>query len=551
MADLAKSFQMAHRSRTALGKTVIPSVTPREAKNPQPNNGVNLYSYSWEGSNPGGYGFLGSPPPGVTAAGYTKDYGNYRGDLQLMSFDGSLDGGWTLVHRGKSKSQNYDQVYAYRSLRTEMFTFVDDGDSTWRCSSGGHVASTIIPVGGVSAKKGPGGLDEITIKSHSPNVIFGPFSLPQMPYILAKVANDERFAQYFLTKWGYLPWGPVPNPPPKTLEDYRISVQKQLGYLLQGQGQGGMADKIYKDPLMGFANHNRDDYTMTVGKLMEEIPANDFHVVNNLSVSRALAEVTTNHFLINGKPMGNTFPLNIATNLDPENDLMHYEASGSLNSMAQEATQHGCWLSYWDSKSGFHFVPDTCSLPLAQIPIAATVSDGPGLIGEIDVTLGTPSIRVSRAGVKGQEFLGFGDTTGGVVNDYFNRRIGRTWPVDTPPGRPGVEVTMDGYMGKQMLEQARRLWAKANRQTTLAWNNIPYPDLLFGLLGQVVAFKVKDPKGGFDFSLEDKSFPYPGLTYRGGKLFQCVQVSGSFQQGSRNGNSFLGSAQFLEVIARP
>jgi hypothetical protein len=90
------------------------------------------------------------------------------------------------------------------------------------------------------------------------------------------------------------------------------------------------------DPFAGFGAY-RDQYLLKVGELMEAAPANDLHFCNALSTWHGLVELMTNHVLANGKSIGQTFNLEIRTDQSPENDLLHYEASGSINSIILQA----------------------------------------------------------------------------------------------------------------------------------------------------------------------------------------------------------------------
>jgi hypothetical protein len=234
----------------------------------------------------------------VLAAGYTKDYGDPRPDMKLTAFKGS-GLGFTFTHQVSGKSGNYNQFHGNRGIRTELYEMWDAAPSTWQCYSGGHVASSIILPQGVTSRRANNGEDVLIIQSATPDAFLANLSLPQLPYILAGPANEERYAQWFLATNGWLPPPALPPNPLPTSETRKTAIQKVLGRRLQGEGD-------YTDPFAGFANY-RDQYTIKVGELMEPAPANDLHFFNYLSSSRVIVEILTNHVLANGKSLGQTF----------------------------------------------------------------------------------------------------------------------------------------------------------------------------------------------------------------------------------------------------
>jgi hypothetical protein len=335
-----------------------------------------------------------------------------------------------------------------------------------------------------------------------------------------------------------------------TSETRKASIQNVLGYQLQGDGMGGIADGIATEPFAGFAYY-RDQDTLTIGELMKPAPANDLHFLNSLSVSRALVELLTNHVLANGKSLGKTFQMEVLTSQDPESDLLHFEASGGINSIISEASQHGVWRTWWDSRSGFHFIPDyyrgstdgeghqinedEFGLPI--FPIKCIIEQGPSLIGELEIGKGDsahPPIHSQR--VRGQPFTSFGDATTDPMSNYYNMKLGAIYPVgarveDNTTG--GADPTFDNYMGKYSLTQAYRLYNKGNAQTTFTWKNFPYPALAFSMLHRPVIIKAKDPKGEWDFST--------------GKLFVVEQVSIDWKDDGHGGGVYLCSASGIEL----
>jgi hypothetical protein len=541
MAVMEKALQIAHRSEISPGKLVHFAATPYEGQTVfiGGHSPDNPHGYSWDSIPGTGYGFLGSPPAGL-AFGYSKDYSDPRPDIRLVSAKGG-GMGWTFTHEGRSKSTSYNQFYGNRSLRTVIYEVRDGGDATWRCRSSGHVASSIILPQGITSRRGLNGENIITIQSATPDAFLASLSLPQLPYILAKPANDERFAWWFLSQNGYLPF---PATPPNPLPDNATRVtatQTQLGYRLSGDDANGIKNGFYVDPFSGFANY-RDQDTLTVGELMQPAPANDLHFCNKLSSSRVLVEILTNHVLANGKGIGLTFPMEIQTGQDFEQDILHFEVSGGINSIINEAAQHGVWRAWWDSRCGFHFIPDYYAGPLPDgsgIPqpgkVAITIQDGPSLVGELEVNPGSADPIVHSQRVRGQPFTSFGDATTDPMTNYYNMKLGAIFPVGAKDGDgPGSDPTMDNYMGKNALVQAGRLYYKENARTTFSWKNFPYPALAMGLLHRVIILKARDPKGAWDYS--------------SGKRFVVENVSVGWQDNGKGGGVYLCSISGIEVI---
>jgi hypothetical protein len=529
MAKLGKAHHIVHRSVCSLGKTVNFAATPKEGQTHfiGAHNPANPVGYSWEGSPSAQYGYLSTAPgSGVLAAGYTKDYGDPRPDLKLTAFKGS-GLGFTFTHQVSGKSGGYNQFHGNRGIRTELYEMWDAAPSTWQCYSGGHVASSIILPQGVTSRRANNGEDVLIIQSATPDAFLANLSLPQMPYILAGPANEERYAQWFLATNGWLPPPALPPNPLPTSETRKTAIQKVLGRRLEGEGD-------YTDPFAGFANY-RDQYTIKVGELMEPAPANDLHFFNYLSSSRVIVEILTNHVLANGKSLGQTFGMEILTGQDPESDLLHFEVAGGINSIIQEAAQHGVWRAWWDSRSNFHFILDYYGGG-GNGKVAATITDGPSLIGELEVMLGSTEARVNRVAVRPQFFLSFGGAQTGPMENYYDMVLGAVYPPGAVLGGNGTDITQDNYMGKNAAGQAYRLFHKENAQTTFSWKNVPYPGLIMGLLNREVRLKAKDPKGAWDFSSGD------------GKRFIVTDVEGQLADGdSPNGGYWLCSCSGIEI----
>jgi hypothetical protein len=407
VAKLAKAQQIAYGQNVYLGKSVNFGVTPYEGQTHfiGSHNPANPVGYSWEGGRATtAHGFLSSPPPaGVIDSGYTRDYAtNPRPDIKLVQYHMSGLGG-TFTHVGRGKSQNYEQIKPNRGIRTELFELRDKADMQWECFSGGHAISSIILQQGVTFEKGRNGIDQVTIQSATPDAFLGNLELPQMPYILAGPANAERFAWWFLIQNGYLPPpAPAPSPLPN-LATRQAAIQNALGYLLQGDT---VKNGIYVDPFSGFGAY-RDQYLLKVGELMEAAPANDLHFCNALSTWHGLVELMTNHVLANGKGIGQTFNLEIRTDQSPENDLLHFEASGSINSIILQAAMHGVARTWWDSRSNFHFMLDYYGGG-GDGKVGMTLTDGHSFLGDIEVGPAPPVPVVHSARVRGQAFLNFG-----------------------------------------------------------------------------------------------------------------------------------------------
>jgi hypothetical protein len=235
-----------------------------------------------------------------------------------------------------------------------MFELMDAGDSAWRCYTSGVIANSIVIPDGVTSHRGIGGLDTITMQSATPDYFLGIVGLPQMSYMLAAPANKERKIWYDLATVGFDTSKPWPTPLPVTTIQRKNSVQANLGYLLQGTGPTGVAAQDYQDPFGGFGSH-RNNYSATVGQLMEPVAANEFHLMAKLSSSRVAAEIMNNHVKANGHAIKDLFGMEIMVGADIESELLTFDTSGSINSIMQDMGRHGVWLVYWDTRSMFHF----------------------------------------------------------------------------------------------------------------------------------------------------------------------------------------------------
>lgn len=535
MAKLGKAHHQAFRSKCYLGQYATFSATPYEGQTKfiGSHNPANPVGYSWDTSPSPDYGFLSSPAPeGTVYAGYNQQYGAVRPDMKLLSFKGS-GMGFTFNHQAKGKSARYDQFKPYRGIRTELYEVRDAADSTWECYSGGHVASSIILPQGVTSRIGLNGENILNIQSATPNAFLANLSLAQLPYILAKPANDERYAQWFLATWGYLPFPAIPPNPLPTSETRKAATQAALGYLLQWAGKGGIADGNYVDPFSGFAFY-RDGYIMKVGELMQPAPANDLHFCNKLSAMRVVVEILTNHVLANGKSLGKTFGMEILTEQDPEYDMLHFEVSGGINSIIAEASNQIVGRAWWDSRSNFHFMLDYYGGG-GNGKVAATLTAGPSLIGELEIMDGSDIPLVHSERVRAQPFLSFGDATDSPINNTYNMTLGAVYPAGAEIGSgPGSDPIMDNYMGKNAAGQAFRLYHRDNAQATFSWKNVPYPGLIMGLLNREIHIKAKDPKGSWDYST--------------GKRFVVTDVSGQLQDpDDKNGGYWLCDASGIEI----
>ncbi|MBA3829900.1 MAG: hypothetical protein H0X33_13250 [Taibaiella sp.] len=522
MAKVAKAQQIAYGQVVSLEKYVSFGVSPYEATGAVGGgiqNPANPLGYSWEGGRGSGASFLSSRA------------GTIRPDLKLTSFKMSGLGG-TFTHTGRGKSLNYDQIYGKRGIRTELYELKDAGDSQWTCFSGGHVISSIILPQGATFEKGRNGVNSVTIQSATPNAFLAELELPQMPYILAKPANEERFSWWYLATNGYLPPpAPLPNPLPN-LVTRKASIQNALGYPLQGTGKGGIADGMFVDPFAGFANY-RDQYLLKAGELMQPVAANDLHFCNALSTWHGLVEIMTNHVKANGQPIGDTFNLEIRTDQSPERDLLHYEASGGINSIIQQAAQHGVARTWWDSRSNFHFMLDYYGGG-GDGKVAMTLIDGPSFLGDIEVGPGSPLARINRVAVRGQPFLSFGDATTDPMSNNFDMVLGAVYPPGAPLGGSGSNIVQDNYMGKNAAAQAYKMFHKENAQTIFNWKNMVHPTLALGLFNREILIKAKDPKKGWNFS--------------GGKRFIVTDVSGELTDADNpNGGYWLCSLSGIEI----
>jgi hypothetical protein len=532
MAVLEKALQIAHRSETSPGKSVNFAATPYGDREPvDPTNFLHQLGMGWFGGHPSPYlGFLEEPPAHAIGFGISKDYANPRPELRFMSAKGS-GMGWTFTHEGRGKSTSYSQLEGGRSLRTVINEARDYGDSNWKCYSGGHVASSIILQQGVTSRIGLNGENIYTIQSATPDAFLSNLTLPQMPYILHSATDKERWAWWYLAN-GFNTDGSLPSQTLGSDSAKRAFIQNTLNYQLQGVGQGGIADLQYIDPFAGFATY-RDQYTMKVGELMQRIGANPDHFFWELSSSRVLEEILVHHVTANGHSICELFQMEILTREDLERDLLHFEVSGSINSIINEAAQHGVWRAWWDSRCGFHFIPDYYAKP-DEAKVACTIEGGPSLLGEIEVGRGSPDPLVHSYRVRPQALLSYGDSITSPLENNFDMVLGAVYPPGLKVGSgPGSDPIMDNYMGKDGAEQARRLFKKSNARTIFSWKNFPYPTLAMGLLHRVIMLKARDPKGAWDYS--------------SGKLFVVENVSVDWQDNGRGGGVYLCSISGIEI----
>jgi len=228
--------------------------------------------------------------------------------------------------------------------------------------------------------------------------------------------------------------------------------------------------------------------------------------------------------------------MEILTGYDLESDLLHFEASGGLNSMIDEAARHGVWRWWWDAKCGFHFVPDYYS-GFGTDRIAITLSNGPSMLGEVEVGLANGDPLLHSQAVRGQPFTSFGDADTDPLSNYYNKPLGAIYPPGAVVGSgPGADAVMDDYMGKNSPAQAQRLFNKGNARTTLTWGNFPYPAMAFGLPGRIINCNMKDPKGAWDFSGGS------------GKKFVVESVSIDLKNSdSPGGGEYMCSASAIEI----
>jgi hypothetical protein len=208
-----------------------------------------------------------------------------------------------------------------------------------------------------------------------------------------------------------------------------------------------------------------------------------------------------NHVKANGRPIKDVFGMEILVANDIERDLLTFDVSGSINSIAQDMARHGVWLVYWDTRAGFHFVPHYYWG--GSYPIAATLVAGSSLIGDLDISVASPNQRMSGVGVKGQGFISFGDAGLESLSTNINAGLGSVYPPGGDYGQ-GEFYTMDDYMGRNTATQAQRLFNLKNARTRFKWSNIPYPTLVTGLFNKAISITAFDPNGNYNFT--DKHF---------------------------------------------
>ncbi len=510
MPKVDKHLQQKHISQTRLGPVVNIGASPYER-----NSGVSAGS-----SGPLGGG---SVYDGLKSnVRFNAGVGNPRTDIKLISFQFG-PGESTVIHSGKGRGLGYDQFNGKRSMATSIYELGNIGNNTWECYSGGLAINSLIKPDGVSIRNGVNGLDSITIESSSPGYSLGQLELPQLPYMLFKMAHDEQ-----------LEWLNLANQPTD-------QIQNTLGYPLRGAGQGGIADNQYSEPFPAFGAYI-DLYTATLGSLGTLPGPNPRHFPVRLSASRAFSELFANHLnaTVGGgvyrpqvQPLHKVFGVDIQGWLDVEQDLMHFELSGSINSMIQTVAQQGMWRAWWDAECNFHFIPDyfgpnddPYSKPMAEFHY------GPSLIGELEINPGTNAERVNRVAVKPQQFMGFGDNTDDILTSYANRPLGAVYPPGKQAG--GNDRNMDNYAGKRADIQAKKMFYKETAMTTFTLSNFPNPMAAIQLFNRVISITGEDPRKGWKCD---------------GKRFIVTNVSGQLDDPERpdGGNGYLCTLSGIEV----
>lgn len=498
MGNITKAEQIHHLCGIGLGKIINFGATPYESTTFPINATPGLSSgMLWEGHY-------------STFSTFAPAGGIQRADVKLQTarFSGM---GWQFTHRAKGRGYDYSQFKGNRSMSTFMAELIDGGASTWVNRSGGRVANSIILKDGISSQRGQYGLDILTIQSATPDYFLGELELPTMDYILGKPANAERKAWYDMCTYGFDTMKPAPVPLPTSPELIRASAQNQLGYTFKdtsGVGINATTPK-YNDPLGGFAYYT-DDYTLTIGQAMQPRPCNENHLVAMLSSSRILAELFANHVKVNGRSINETFNMEVRTDLDIEYNVFTAGVSGTINSIIQTLAESGVWRAWWDSRCNFHFIPDyyaNANGEYSNVP-SLIIGEGPSLIGDLEVNLGTDQLRVNRAEVKPMSLLSPGDATDSPLVANVNMALGAVYPPGTPKG--GNDVSMDSYMGFNTGEEARRLYNRANAKTTFKWSNFPYPMLAMGMANRIASLTASDPKGNWSFA--DKRFVVTDVT---------------------------------------
>lgn len=494
--------QIVHRSSCRLGPFANFGVTPYELDKDADFDG-NGYIYQTDGfMNSGGAG---------SGAGISDSY-----DLRLVN--ASAQGmGWNFTYEARGKSATYDQYRGNRGIAAGITEYGGNFSGFSAYAYGQVAVGVILKRNGVSSQIGPNGQDILVINAATPDAFLDELTLPQMAYLCKPPVEEERQR-----------WKDLVNKVKAANANQRSQVfYDEMGYMMNGTGQGGIADQEYVDPFMGFATY-RDQYTITVGELMKPVPANENHIMQFNSASRGVVEIYKNHVTCNGKSIAKMFSHEFELSEDPENDVLTFELSGSPNSIVKTAAVNGNFRYWWDNQSMFHYISDYSNKE--TVPVAYSINLDGSFLGTLKVSLGTSSHRVNRVAIRGQPFTSFSDAQENALDSYYNTVQGATYGYSQDLGGEGTDITQENYLGKNCAEQAVRVWLSESAETTFSWENFPFPVLASSLFNRVVSITGSDPKRAWAFTnknfvVTNVSINLAGKDGLGGGYYMC-SISG-------------------------
>lgn len=460
-----------------------------------------------------------------------------RTDFKFLGASASGNG-WTFNWQVRGSSSLFSSIKANRGIGMFEESYQDYNNTIGECTANSQVIRGFIrDDGGNSTQMGTDGVDIANITACTPDYFIGKSIIPRLPYMLLSVVAGERGGfssrSRSVASLGFVP--AISGGPPFTV-----------------------------DPYAGFGNHF-DAYTESPGLALMPQPANELHFLFECSIVHALTELLYNHCLVSRgsgfSSIVRNFDVDIKIEQSKENDVVAIDlGSGSINDAILEATKQGNWRYWWDSNSNMHFQPDYCTQPYVRGGhVDLLLTNGASLTGDLNVTLGASSNRVNRVAVQGQWSSTFENGMGALDNFTYNQQMSQAlYPRGQHLGLGGDDVSVDGYVGKDVKFMAATEYARQSQRTTATLSGFPYSTLAFSLFNRKVGICLKDPMGSFDWTEGATSDLVDGLdtnnqTYGStGKWFSVDGVSIEIQDPDGVGGGYpVCSLQMTEIIPIP
>lgn len=282
----------------------------------------------------------------------------------------------------------------------------------------------------------------------------------------------------------------------------KVHTEASLGYkpFVENAGLG------FGDPVGGFEAH-LDNWTLTYNDTLTPAPANERHIMANVSTAYALQEIMGSHVYAGfGGSMGSIsryFPIHITP--DAENAVMTLDvAEGSVWNMIQEASRHGNYEAFFTAQSEFFFFPGYSS-PTGTIPMGNRWPQalcGKNFVGTFSVNPGPPGWwrRVNRVGVRA---TGLGMAGGEMTNLQWwaHMPTAGLWPPGQGPGAGGKEIYFENYQGANVVWMAHSEFNRQSQLATITIDRIPWVCWAIDSYKRPVTVYVQDAMGAFDYSV--------------------------------------------------